>query len=508
MATELLGEGGTAKVFRAWDNHAERWCALKVLFEKYALKKASRRRFIDEGHTVITLNHRNVIEAWDLVDDTKQPFLVMEIAEGGSLRDWVERNGPMSPLLAVDVAIQISKGIGAAHKMGVVHRDIKPHNILLNRRGLCKVTDFGIAQIVRQDGTTDVPDWTKTHHNTAVNVAGTRGYMAPEQLQDGKAADIRTDIYGIGATLYTLLTGRVDTNLFAVDQDPGLTEGIHPELLPVVIQSTRFRPEERYQTVQELAKVLFDLKDALPALPPHAPGLSPNLPPEPPAPYDSTRNTRLSVTRDSHSSSSNGLASAPPAPGSVPPTPPPGLQSRSPAPGFTPPSRGTRRRANLILQHSSEADFEDGSPRTRPLIVVSAVIGIFACVVTYDTVSMRMHQARSWMAHQMLVDAAVSHSSVVDVLGEGATGRVEPHFQQLMDARTPRASLDASTAYIDALKRERTAELAPKNAAVVGRAIISLEEHQDELGRELESWRSAASFPGLVVSLGLEPAPL
>jgi len=496
VATARLGEGGTAEVWRAWDRHSERWCALKVLFKRYAERKSSRQRFLDEGRTVIQLNHRNIIEAWDLVEDAAQPFLVMEIAEGGSLRDWVGTHGKMAPRIAVDAAIQISKGIGAAHAIGVVHRDVKPHNILLSRGGRGKVTDFGIAQLVRADGSTDIPDWTKTHHNTGGKIAGTRGYMAPEQRNNGLAADIRTDIYGIGATLYTLLTGRVDTNLFAVDQDPSLMDGIHPELVPVIVQATKFRAEDRFQTVQELARALFDVREMLPVVPAGTPGLAPQLPPEPRSPYEAARDTDDPSTYNSYntydSNSSNPVTGV-----SAPPTlPPEARNSVAPGPASLAPTRDPRPRANLILSEY-RVSVEGESPprnRTRPLIVVATLVGILACLPMLDKIHVSAARRACERAHRTVQQTAARN--VPAELSAGAAGALAT----LLNGQHCGLTAERGRDYVAALRAM------PSNPKVAN-TIAWLEEPVADVTLRLREWREAAGFPGLVVTLGLEPEP-
>jgi serine/threonine protein kinase len=277
---DLLGEGGMARVWRAWHYTRQTWCAVKVLQERGSREKLPRRRFLDEGRTMIALDHRNIIKGWELSDeDTERPYLVMEVADGGSLRDWVARHGPMPPHMAVGVAIQICKGISAVHTKGVIHRDIKPHNILINRKGVCKVTDFGIARIRRADGSDDVPDATTVQ--TAAQAVGTLGYMAPEQQSDPRRADVRTDVYGIGATLYDLLTDRRFTNLFMIKEDPELLEGI-PELLrPLMVKAVAYHPEDRWPEVGALSYQLYQLRKDLPEDPPGTPQLMDGLTPEP-----------------------------------------------------------------------------------------------------------------------------------------------------------------------------------------------------------------------------------
>lgn len=259
----LLGEGGMATVYRAFDRETGEWCALKVLLAKYAERPNIRARFAAEAQAMSRIKHRNVIHVFDVGTSDARPYFAMELAQGGCLVDWVETYGAMPPRMACDVAIQICKGIGAAHRTGVIHRDIKPHNILVNRRGVCKITDFGIAQF-----DDDAASLTQTG-----SVMGTLGYIAPEQRANAKDVDERTDVYSIGATLYTLLTARTTMDLFFADQEPEMLAGIAEPLVPIVLKATRYRREERYPTVRAMAKALYHAKASLPEDPPDTPSI-------------------------------------------------------------------------------------------------------------------------------------------------------------------------------------------------------------------------------------------
>lgn len=258
-----LGEGGMATVYRALDRKTGEHCAVKVLLPKFAERPSLRSRFAAEAEAMSRIHHRNVVHVFEVGLGHARPFFAMELAEGGCLIDWIETHGPMPPRLATDVAIQLCKGIGAAHRIGVIHRDIKPHNILMNRRGVCKITDFGIAQF--ED---DAASMTRTG-----SVMGTLGYIAPEQRANAKDVDERTDIYSIGATLFTMVTARTTMDLFFADQEPEMLDGVFEALIPVILRATRYRRDDRYPTVRHLAKALFELKASLPEDPPGTPAL-------------------------------------------------------------------------------------------------------------------------------------------------------------------------------------------------------------------------------------------
>ena len=185
-----------ARVFRGWDARLKVWRAIKVLDPAYAHKRSLRQRFENEAATMAQMEHRNVVRVYDIGFDGPFGYMVMELAEGGCPVDWLGRYGPMPPKMAVNVVLQTCEGLSAAHEAGIIHRDIKPHNILVTRQGVCRVADFGIARADQLDA----------HMTKTGMVMGTLGFMAPEQRTDAKAVDERADIYAVGATLYNLLT--------------------------------------------------------------------------------------------------------------------------------------------------------------------------------------------------------------------------------------------------------------------------------------------------------------
>ncbi len=262
QVVERLGQGGMAVVFRAVDNDLRRWCALKVLLPEFRDDPTARARFRAEAEAMIRLRHRNLMEVWDAQVDGDVPFFAMELATGGCVVDWVQRHGPMPPRMAVDVVIQVCKGLRAAHDKGIVHRDVKPHNILVNRRGVCKLTDFGIA---RHEDVTGL-----TMDGRGI---GTLGFIAPEQKNPGSTVDHRADIYSVGATLHSLLRGETTLNLYLAEQEPQMLDGIPAPLRAPIVKATRYRPEDRYASISELARALFQAKAALPEDPPDTPPL-------------------------------------------------------------------------------------------------------------------------------------------------------------------------------------------------------------------------------------------
>ncbi|MBX2798966.1 MAG: serine/threonine protein kinase [Myxococcales bacterium] len=246
-----IGEGGMAGVYRARDQRLRVWRAVKVLYPQFARKKKIRQRFEAEAHTMARLEHPNLVRVYDVGDVGPLPFLVMELVQGGTLFDWVEQLGPMAPQLACTAIRQVAAGAATAHAQRVVHRDIKPHNVLISPSGVCKLTDFGIA--ARDQGLT----------KTGVSM-GTLGYMAPEQRSDARSVDERADIYGLGATLWTLLVGQPPDDSFQGATDPGILAAVPPALRDVVAKACSYDRANRFASVAQLDAAIAAGQAALP----------------------------------------------------------------------------------------------------------------------------------------------------------------------------------------------------------------------------------------------------
>ncbi len=282
VLAERLGEGGMATVWKAFDQRLQVWRAIKILSPALATKKKIRSRFETEAQTMANLEHDHIVRVYDVDEDGDQAFIVMELVEGGNLVDWLDRNGPMPARMAVDVAIEVCLALTYAHDKGVIHRDIKPHNVMIDRKGVCRLTDFGIARAGDDD-----QGLTKTGA-----VMGTWGYMAPEQRSDAKHVDGRADVYAMGASLFSLVTNRVPNDLFAADQDPAILDGVPEALVPVVRRATEYKREARFGSAAELIAALVAVRDQLGALPAGTPPLAPDVPaprtPPTPAPATDT----------------------------------------------------------------------------------------------------------------------------------------------------------------------------------------------------------------------------
>jgi eukaryotic-like serine/threonine-protein kinase len=194
---ELVGHGGMSSVYKARDSLLERHVALKILHQQYTSDDDFVERFKREARSVAQLQHPNIVTVIDRGEEEGRQYIVFEYIDGENLKELVVRKGRLEVREALDVALEIARGLAFAHQHGIVHRDVKPQNVLLNGDGHAKVTDFGIARTIEVDGMTQTG-----------TVLGTSNYIAPEQAT-GKRVDAHSDVYALGAVLYELLAGDV-----------------------------------------------------------------------------------------------------------------------------------------------------------------------------------------------------------------------------------------------------------------------------------------------------------
>jgi serine/threonine-protein kinase len=232
---EEIGRGGMGTVYAARHKKLGRMVAVKLLTEELAARPELRARFEREARALALLNHPNIVSVFELGDEDGQAYMVLELVEGGSL----ERALPVSLARALEIAVSVCDALAYAHVRGVVHRDIKPGNILLDASGRVKVADFGIARILDPDG----HGWTVTAGGEAV---GTPHYMAPEALA-GAAPDARMDLYSLGVVLYEMATGHLPIGAFAAPPR---------EIEPVVRRALAQEPGERYASAEAMRQDL------------------------------------------------------------------------------------------------------------------------------------------------------------------------------------------------------------------------------------------------------------
>ena len=253
---ELLGQGGMATIYRARDAQLDRDVAVKLIRQEFGQDPDFLGRFRDEARAAASLNHPNIVSVFDFGEDVDGPYLVMELIDGQDLTSILRENGALPPRQAARVSAEVAKALHAAHVRGIVHRDVKPSNILVGRDGRVKVADFGIARAVTEAQVT-VPGVTM----------GSVHYFSPEQAR-GEAATPASDIYALGIVLYESLTGQrpfsgdgaAAVALARLTTTPprpsALRPGIPPELDAIVQRAMALDPQQRYASAAAMGSAL------------------------------------------------------------------------------------------------------------------------------------------------------------------------------------------------------------------------------------------------------------
>ena len=253
-----VGAGGMADVYKGRDQMLNRYVAIKVLKKEFREDENFVRKFRSEAQASAGLLHPNVVNVYDVGEDRGLYYMVMELVEGMTLKEYIEKKGRLSHKEVISIAIQMCSGIGAAHAAGIIHRDIKPQNIIISKDGKVKVTDFGIAKAV-------------TSNTISTNAMGSVHYTSPEQARGG-FSDQKSDIYSIGITLYEMVTGQVpfdgDSTVSVaikhlqeeITAPSELVSDIPYSLEQIILKCTQKNAERRYPNTDELIQ---DLKRSL-----------------------------------------------------------------------------------------------------------------------------------------------------------------------------------------------------------------------------------------------------
>jgi serine/threonine-protein kinase len=244
-----VGAGSSGTVFLTEDLETGRTCAIKI---REAKDQEQPVRFIAEAQDMRRLRHPRLVPVLDSGNDGPLYWYVMPYYRRGCLRDRVKELGPIEPFGALDWTFQVLEGLSAVHQAGLVHRDVKPHNVMLGDDDRALLADFGLARHVHGG----VPYRTRTDQSM-----GTPNYRAPEQALDAANADLRADIYGVGATLYYLLTARRPGFLGMVDEDDPLLDRVPDDLRPFVLKCMACSPERRFQDARSCALEVARLAD-------------------------------------------------------------------------------------------------------------------------------------------------------------------------------------------------------------------------------------------------------
>ena len=253
-----VGSGGMADVYKAKCHKLNRYVAIKVLKTEYSNDKSFVSKFRAEAQAVAVLTHPNIVNVYDVGDEDGLYYIVMELVEGITLKEYIEKKGKLEYREALSIAIQVSLGIEAAHSKGIIHRDIKPQNIIISKDGKVKVADFGIAKAA-------------TSNTITSNAMGSVHYISPEQARGGYC-DEKSDIYSLGITMYEMVTGKVpftgdSTVAVALKhlQEEMVSPRKYDPSVPIsfekiIYKCTQKKPELRYLTATEL---IADLKRSL-----------------------------------------------------------------------------------------------------------------------------------------------------------------------------------------------------------------------------------------------------
>lgn len=256
---DVIGRGGMGVVYKATDMNLEKTVALKMIDPFYARNESFLKRFRTEAIALAKLENKNIVSVYALRETDNGLFMVMEYVDAKTVSEWLKEKGVLSIDETIKIVRQLLNAINHAHKVGVIHRDIKPNNILLCEDGTVKVMDFGLAKLIQEHG----------EQSTVTKTAGTLYYMSPEQIK-GSKIDNRSDIYSIGMTIYEMLTGRTPFDKGAgeyniqkqiiegkIESPEKYNPGIPKSLVKFIMKAIDKNPEKRFQNINEMLSELY-----------------------------------------------------------------------------------------------------------------------------------------------------------------------------------------------------------------------------------------------------------
>ncbi|MEZ4237133.1 MAG: serine/threonine-protein kinase [Myxococcota bacterium] len=505
VVARLIGKGAQARVYLGFDLRLKQWRAVKVLGSGYLEDEHVRARFEQEAQAMARLSHPHLLRVVDVDHDGDTPYMVMELARGGALTEWMKQNGPVPPVLACRVARQCCDGLGHAHQVGVVHRDVKPHNVLIREDGSVAMSDFGIAQVAEGFALTQTG-----------TIMGTFAFMAPEQRTDAKGVDHRADVYALGATLFTMLTGKTSAELFFAESRDAILRNV-PELLrPVVLTACRYEREQRYESMAAMSEALAE---RMAQLPPDPTGVALasqllTIPEQPPSWVDADAGVEdlvralESPVPDEQPTLASLATPLPPLDGLFTPVP-------APIP-YRMPSRSERRRPAPLSRSSEEvptyldAVTDRPAPSRRPVkiddggarslteaspprsgvrdatywsLLASSVMVAALLAVVVSGIGAKVWTSRQLdAASRHLTQTIADHQPVIEALvREGADKEVLAERYFAVDDATPAERPDAAAAFASAVLESST-QLRDDSLA---------KTHVEAIRRALQDYRTA-----------------
>lgn len=261
---QLIGTGGMSVIYKAWDQELQRVVAIKLLRQKYSRSTELRKQFHQEARAAAALSHPNIVTIYDIGTDNNRIYLALEFIAGSDIKHYIQTRKVINLKECLDIAIQACNGVQHAHENGIIHCDIKPSNLLLNKANQLKITDFGLARILQE----------MNRESNPTTIWGSPFYLSPEQTT-GQPPTAASDIYSIGVVLYELITGRPPfiandiQQLMAMHRDTPPSDprnfngDITEELSQILLKALSKDPRKRYKSVTQMRNALFSVRQSL-----------------------------------------------------------------------------------------------------------------------------------------------------------------------------------------------------------------------------------------------------